>query len=237
MPGALAIKVLHRARSPLLLSRCGGTVGAITCKVCAYSFFSSPMNFCSECGHAVALAIPEGDNRPRYVCTQCGTIHYQNPNMVIGSIPVWETEGTLQILLCRRAIEPRRGYWTLPAGFMENGETTGEAAVRETEEEAGANIELGALFTLLNVAHVHQVHMFYLARLLDLDFAPGEESLEVQLFSERDIPWDDLAFPTVRTTLELFFADRVKMREGVARTYGVHTHDIRRPMLAPREPD
>jgi ADP-ribose pyrophosphatase YjhB (NUDIX family) len=195
------------------------------------------MNFCSECGHAVALSIPEGDNRPRHVCTQCGTIHYQNPKMVIGSIPVWEKDGTLQVLLCRRAIEPRLGYWTLPAGFMENGETTAEAAVRETEEEAGANIELGPLFTLLNVAHVHQVHMFYLARLLDLDFAPGEESLEVQLFAERDIPWDELAFPTIRTTLELFFADRVKMREGVARAYGVHTHDIRRPMLAPREPD
>ena len=199
------------------------------------------MNFCSECSHPVALSIPEGDNRPRHVCTQCGTIHYQNPKMVIGSIPVWDPalahEGTLQVLLCRRAIEPRLGYWTLPAGFMENGETTGEAAVRETEEEAGANIELGPLFTLLNVAHVHQVHMFYLARLLDLDFAPGEESLEVQLFAERDIPWDELAFPTIRTTLELFFADRVKMREGVASAYGVHSHDIRRPMLAPREPD
>jgi ADP-ribose pyrophosphatase YjhB (NUDIX family) len=199
------------------------------------------MNFCSECGHAVALSIPEGDNRPRHVCTQCGTIHYQNPKMVIGSIPVWDPalaqDGTLQVLLCRRAIEPRYGYWTLPAGFMENGETTSEAAVRETEEEAGANIEIGKLFTLLNVAHVHQVHMFYLARLLDLDFAPGEESLEVQLFSERDIPWDELAFPTIRTTLELFFADRVKMREGVSSTYGVHSHDIKRPMIAPREPD
>ena len=195
------------------------------------------MNFCSECGHAVALSIPEGDNRPRHVCVQCGTIHYQNPKMVIGSIPVWEDQGTLQVLLCRRAIEPRLGYWTLPAGFMENGETTAEAAVRETEEEAGANIEIGPLFSLLNVAHVHQVHMFYLARLRDLDFAPGEESLEVQLFAERDIPWDELAFPTIRTTLELFFADRVKMREGVASAYGVHSHDIRRPMLAPREPD
>jgi ADP-ribose pyrophosphatase YjhB (NUDIX family) len=241
MPTALAIGVLHGAGMVLLLSRRGGTVNRIGCKVPEYSFFSSSMNFCSECGHAVALSIPEGDNRPRHVCTQCGTIHYQNPKMVIGSIPVWDPalahEGTLQVLLCRRAIEPRLGYWTLPAGFMENGETTGEAAVRETEEEAGANIELGPLFTLLNVAHVHQVHMFYLARLLDLDFAPGEESLEVQLFTERDIPWDELAFPTIRTTLELFFADRVKMREGVASAYGVHSHDIRRPMLAPREPD
>jgi ADP-ribose pyrophosphatase YjhB (NUDIX family) len=200
------------------------------------------MKFCSECGHAVALAIPDGDNRPRHVCTQCGTIHYQNPKMVIGSIPVWEPaleqDGNLQVLLCRRAIEPRHGYWTLPAGFMENGETTSAAAVRETEEEAGANIEIGNLFTLLNVAHVHQVHLFYLARLLDLDFAPGEESLEVQLFSEADIPWDELAFPTIRTTLELFFADRVKIRESRHATgYGVHCQDIVRPMIAPREPD
>lgn len=196
------------------------------------------MKFCSECGHPVALAIPEGDNRPRHVCTQCGTIHYQNPKNVIGTIPVWEQDGQLQILLCRRAIEPRYGYWTLPAGFMENGETTGQAAARETEEEAGANIELGNLFALINVAHVHQVHMFYLARLLDLDFHPGEESLEVQLFTESAIPWDELAFPTIRKTLELFFADRVKMREGGEdATYGVHTHDITRPMIAPREPD
>ena len=196
------------------------------------------MKFCSECGHTVVLAIPEGDNRPRHVCSQCGTIHYQNPKNVIGTIPVWEHEGQLQILLCRRAIEPRYGYWTLPAGFMENGETTGEAAARETEEEAGANIELGPLFALLNVAHVHQVHMFYLARLVDLDFHPGEESLEVQLFTESEIPWDDLAFPTIRKTLELFFADRVKMREGGEKVgHGVHTHDIVRPMIAPREPD
>ena len=195
------------------------------------------MKFCSECAHPVALAVPEGDNRPRFVCSNCHTIHYQNPKMVVGSLPVWERDGDFKILLCKRAIEPRHGYWTLPAGFMENAETTAEAAIRETEEEAGANIELGPLFSLLNVAHVHQVHLFYLARLLDLDFAPGEESLEVQLFTERDIPWDELAFPTIRTTLELFFADRVKMREGVASAYGVHSHDIRRPMLAPREPD
>jgi ADP-ribose pyrophosphatase YjhB (NUDIX family) len=134
-------------------------------------------------------------------------------------------------LLCKRAIEPRYGYWTLPAGFMENNETTAEAAIRETQEEAGANIQLGNLFTLLNVARVHQVHMFYLATLLDLDFAPGEESLDVRMFSEAEIPWDDLAFPTIRTTLELFFADRVKIREGgEGGTYGFHTQDITRAM-------
>ena len=193
------------------------------------------MKFCSECAHPVTVAIPEGDNRPRYVCTQCGTIHYQNPKMVIGSIPVWEQDGEFKVLLCKRAIEPRHGYWTLPAGFMENEETTGEAAMRETEEEAGANVELGKLFTLLNVAHVHQVHMFYLARLRDRDFAPGIESLDVQLFAEDEIPWDDLAFPTIRTTLELFFADRRKVLEGGG--YGFHSRDITRPMRAPVEPD
>jgi ADP-ribose pyrophosphatase YjhB (NUDIX family) len=192
------------------------------------------MKFCSECASPVSLSIPAGDNRPRYVCGNCGTIHYQNPKMVLGSIPVGERDGQLQVLLCKRAIEPRYGYWTLPAGFMENNETTGEAAIRETQEEAGANIKLGNLFSLLNVAHVHQVHMFYLAELLDLDFAPGEESLEVQLFAEKDIPWDDLAFPTIRTTLELFFADRVKIREGGS--YGVHTQDITRKMRSDDEP-
>ena len=194
------------------------------------------MKFCSECAHPVTVAIPEGDNRPRFVCTNCGTIHYQNPKMVIGSIPVWEQDGELKVLLCKRAIEPRYGYWTLPAGFMENGETTSAAAARETEEEAGANIELGNLFTLLNVVHVHQVHMFYLARLVDLDFAPGIESLDVQLFSEAEIPWADLAFPTIRTTLELFFADRAQMREAGG-TYGFHTRDIAGPMRAPVQPD
>ncbi|HEU4846059.1 MAG TPA: NUDIX hydrolase [Burkholderiaceae bacterium] len=186
------------------------------------------MKFCSECAHPVSLSVPAGDNRPRYVCTHCATIHYQNPKMVLGSIPVWERDGQTQVLLCRRAIEPRYGYWTLPAGFMENNETTAQAAVRETVEEAGANIELGQLFTLLNVARVHQVHMFYLATLRDLDFAPGEESLEVKLFTEAEIPWDELAFPTIRTTLELYFADRARMREGGC--HGFYTQDVDRPM-------
>ncbi|WP_332878290.1 NUDIX hydrolase [Massilia sp. S19_KUP03_FR1] len=194
------------------------------------------MKFCSDCAHPVVLTVPEGDNRPRFVCNNCHAIHYQNPKMVIGSLPVWERDGEFKILLCKRAIEPRYGYWTLPAGFMENAETTAEAAIRETEEEAGANIAIGPLFSLLNVAHVHQVHLFYLARLLDLDFAAGIESLEVELFSEEDIPWDDLAFPTIRTTLELFFADRVAQRETGA-PFGFHAQDIVRPMLAPREPD
>ena len=187
------------------------------------------MKFCSECAHPVALMIPEGDNRPRYVCIQCESIHYQNPKLVVGSIPVWQPEGEpVKILLCKRAIEPRLGFWTLPAGFMENNETTAEAAVRETEEEAGADIAIGKLFSMLNVAQVHQVHLFYLARLQNLDFAPGVESLDVQLFSESEIPWDTLAFPTIHKTLELFFADCVQLHEGGG--FGFHTHDIVRPM-------
>lgn len=190
------------------------------------------MKFCSECANPVSLAIPAGDNRPRYVCAACGAIHYQNPKMVLGSIPVWEADGEIRVLLCTRAIEPRYGYWTLPAGFMENGETTAEAALRETREEAGANVKLGKLFSLLNVVRVQQVHMFYLATLLDLDFAPGEESLDVRLFSEAEIPWDELAFPTVRTTLELFFADRARQRAGTQADYGFHEQDITRAMRA-----
>src|SRR5271156_3753211 len=133
------------------------------------------MKFCSVCGHPVALSIPPGDNRERFVCASCGTVHYQNPRNVVGTVPVWDDK----VLLCRRAIEPRYGYWTLPAGFMENGETTSQAALRETQEEAGANIQLHELFSLLNVPHVDQVHLFYRATLLDLNYLAGAESLEV----------------------------------------------------------
>ncbi len=182
------------------------------------------MKFCSECAHPVSLLIPPDDNRPRYVCSQCGAIHYQNPKMVIGSIPTWEQDGETRILLCKRAIEPRYGYWTLPAGFMENNETTTEAALRETAEEAGAHIELHALFSLLNVPHVHQVHMFYRATLLDLNYKAGVESLEVRLFTEAEIPWDELAFLTTAQTLRFFFADHAKIKEGGA--YNFHSFDI-----------
>ncbi|KWI87961.1 ADP-ribose pyrophosphatase [Burkholderia ubonensis] len=178
------------------------------------------MKFCSVCGHEVIARIPPGDNRERFVCDQCGTIHYQNPRNVVGTVPVWGE----QVLLCRRAIEPRYGFWTLPAGFMEMGETTAEAAARETLEEAGARVEVQNLFTLLNVPHVHQVHLFYLARLVDSAFEAGEESLEVKLFDEADIPWDEIAFPTVSQTLRFFFADRA------AGEYGVHTGDIFRSL-------
>ena len=190
------------------------------------------MKFCSECAHPVALKIPQDDTRERYVCTHCGTIHYQNPKMVIGSIPLWERDGRVQVLLCRRAIEPRRGYWTLPAGFMENGESTSDAARRETEEEAGARIEIRQLFSLLNVPHVHQVHMFYLATLLDLDYQAGVESLEVKLFSEEEIPWDDIAFPTIAYTLKFLFADLEKLRTGKG-GFGMHTKDVLRHFREP----
>jgi ADP-ribose pyrophosphatase YjhB (NUDIX family) len=176
--------------------------------------------------------VPPDDNRPRYVCGHCGVIHYQNPKMVIGSIPVWEHEGQVRVLLCKRAIEPRHGFWTLPAGFMENNETTGDAAMRETLEEAGARVQLHGLFSLLNVPHVHQVHMFYRATLLDLDYEAGIESLEVKLLTEAEIPWDEIAFPTVAYTLKSFFADLHKIRKDGG-AYGLHTKDIFKPLRQP----
>ena len=162
------------------------------------------MNYCSHCGAPLTLKVPAGDNRLRHVCERCGTIHYQNPKMVVGCIPEWED----RILLCRRAIEPRYGLWTLPAGFMENGETVAECAVRETLEEAGARVELLGLYSLINLPDINQVYLMYRARLLDLDFQPGEESLEAALFSEAEIPWQDIAFRTIHITLDHFWADR-----------------------------
>jgi ADP-ribose pyrophosphatase YjhB (NUDIX family) len=166
------------------------------------------LNFCSVCGHAITLRAPEGDNRVRACCDQCGAVHYVNPKMVVGTVPIWGD----QVLLCRRAIEPRRGFWTLPAGFLEADETAAAGAMRETDEEAGARVVLGPLFTMYDVVHVHQIHLFYLARLVDTDFAPGIESLEVRLFDEADIPWDELAFRTISATLKQFFEDRRRER-------------------------
>ncbi|MDY7563646.1 NUDIX hydrolase [Pseudomonas sp. RTC3] len=164
------------------------------------------MKFCSQCGNPVIQRIPEGDSRLRYVCEHCQTVHYQNPNIVAGSLPIWGS----QVLLCRRAIEPRMGYWTLPAGFMENGETVEQAARRETAEEACATLRNLSLYMLVDVPHISQVHVFYRAELVDLEFAAGVESLEVRLFDEADIPWSELAFMTVKRTLECFFADRIQ---------------------------
>jgi ADP-ribose pyrophosphatase YjhB (NUDIX family) len=162
------------------------------------------MNFCSHCGASVALNIPPGDTVARHVCSDCGTIHYLNPKLVVGTVTEWEG----RVLLCRRAIEPRQGFWTLPAGFMENGESTAEGAARETLEEACARVEAGDLFTLINIPHINQVHLMYRARLLRPDFAPGEESLEVALFAEHEIPWGNLAFRTNEVTLRHYFTDR-----------------------------
>ncbi len=177
------------------------------------------MNFCPNCGAKIVIRVPDGDTLPRHVCSSCGAIHYRNPLMVVGSIPEWDD----QVLLCRRAIEPRLGLWTLPAGFMELGETVAQAAIRETLEEANARVELGSVFTMLSVPHVNQVHIFYRARLLDLDFGPGTESLEVALFREQDVPWRELAFRTISATLKHYYADR---RQGA---YNLHADEILPP--------
>ncbi len=172
---------------------------------------------CKQCGTAVVYRLPDdGDTKERAVCTACNTIHYENPLNVVGTVPVWGDK----VLLCKRNIEPRFGKWTLPAGFMELGETTAEGARRETDEEAGAQFELLDLFTLLNVARVGQVHLFYRARLLNDQFRPGPETIEARLFSEEDIPWNEVAFRTVKETLERYFADR---RTG---QYRFHVVDI-----------
>jgi ADP-ribose pyrophosphatase YjhB (NUDIX family) len=161
------------------------------------------MKFCSNCGAAVALRIPEGDHLPRYVCESCGTIHYRNPRLVVGCVPVHAG----RILLCRRAIEPRRGYWTVPAGFMENGETLQEAAARETREEALAEVEIGSLLSVVHVLHAEQVHVFFRATLPEAHFGAGAESLEVKLVTPEDIPWSDIAFPSTDFTLRRYLED------------------------------
>ena len=182
------------------------------------------MKFCSHCASKVESKVPEDDNRPRFICVSCETIHYQNPNIVAGTVPVWNN----QVLLCKRAIEPRYGYWTLPAGFMENQETTIEAALRETWEEAEAKVTVDGLYTVISEPQLDQVHMYFRATLTDCKFGAGPESLETHLYNEEDIPWDELAFPTVKRTLKLFFEDRKKGE------FGVHVSDmIREPRKAP----
>lgn len=175
------------------------------------------MNFCSHCGHAVEHRIPDGDSRLRHVCPQCATVHYQNPKIIAGCLPVWGD----QVLLCRRAIEPRHGYWTLPAGFMENGETIAEGAARETWEEAEANVRDLQLYTVYNIPYISQVYMLHRAELVEGRFGVGVESLECRLFSEDEIPWDELAFPSVKKTLRHYFEDR---RTG---HFPLHVEDIR----------
>jgi ADP-ribose pyrophosphatase YjhB (NUDIX family) len=168
------------------------------------------MNFCAQCGAPVRLRVPEGDHLPRYVCEACGTIHYQNPLLVVGCVP--EHEG--RILLCRRAIEPRRGYWTIPAGFLENGETLQDGAARESREEALAEVQIGSLLAVVHVLHAQQVHVFFRALLPEPRFGAGAESLEVQLLRTEEIPWADIAFPSTEFALRRYLEDRAARREG-----------------------
>src|SRR3546814_19508369 len=157
-------------------------------------YFPAPraQKFCSQCGSATTHRVPPDDTHERDVCEQCGAVHYQNPRNVVGVVPVWGEK----ILLCKRAIEPRYGKWTLPAGFMELGETTAQGASRETAEEAGAQIELGPLYTVIDVPHADQVHFFYLTRILDPKPAPGFEILDARIFAAATHPWTDQPIPT-----------------------------------------
>jgi len=164
------------------------------------------MNYCNACGSKVELRIPDDDNRPRHVCMDCNLIHYENPKIVAGAIPVYGD----QVLLCRRAIEPCYGLWTVPAGFMENNETVAEAAQRETQEEANARLTNMELYTVISLPHIDQVYMLFRGEMLECKFSPGIESLETRMFTENDIPWDELAFPTVTQSLKHFFQDRKK---------------------------
>lgn len=180
----------------------------------------SPAKHCRNCGTAVDIRLPDdGDTKPRAVCPACHLVHYDNPLNVVGTVPVWGDSGQY-VLLCKRNIEPRFGKWTLPAGFMELNETTAEGAARETTEEAGAQFEMGEIFTLMNVSRVGQVHIYYRARLLSDVFDPGHETIEARLFTEDQIPWDEIAFRTVKETLEHYFADR---RQG---RFSFHAFDI-----------
>jgi ADP-ribose pyrophosphatase YjhB (NUDIX family) len=178
------------------------------------------MKYCSECGATVEWRIPEGDSHARFVCPACHIIHYQNPKLVVGCIPEWEG----RILLCRRGIEPRRGLWTVPAGYLETGETTPQGALRETLEEANARVDIVQLYALYSIPHISQVYLLFRARMLDLDFRPGAETSETRLFPEAEIPWDELAFATIRNTLQHYYDDR---RSG---EYKFHMGTVEKPV-------
>ena len=162
------------------------------------------MKFCSSCGASVELKVPADDNRERHVCSSCETIHYINPRIIAGCLV---TKGD-QVLLCKRAIEPRLGKWTLPAGFMENGESVEEGAARETWEEALAKVDIHGLYTVFSLPYISQVYLFYRGEMIGDDYGAGPESLDAQLYDEADIPWDELAFPVVTRTLKAYFRDR-----------------------------
>jgi len=174
------------------------------------------MNFCSACGEKVSLQIPQGDNRHRYVCDACETIHYENPKIVTGCIPEWDGK----ILRRKRAIEPRYGLWTLPAGFMENSETNMQGAARETAEEANASIDNMTLFCVFSIAHINQVYTMYRGELVGGEASPGEESLETALMNEAQIPWQEIAFPVISETLKLYYTDVAEGR------FNTHYGDI-----------
>lgn len=174
------------------------------------------IRYCKQCGAPVTFSVPSGDSLPRHICHACGHIHYENPRLVIGCVAEWDG----QILLCRRAIEPQQGLWTLPAGFMENGETTAQAAIRETFEEAGATILIDAPFAMISIAHINQVHLFYRGRMATPHFSAGEESLEVSLRHPEQIPWNELAFRSVSLCLERYLGDRARG------TYGFHETEL-----------
>ena len=173
------------------------------------------MKFCSACGQLVELKVPEGDHLPRYVCTACATIHYENPRIIAGCV-IEVDDG--RILMCKRAIEPRHGFWTVPAGFMENGESVQQAAAREAMEEALAHVQIGSLLAIVSVVRAHQVHIMFRARLQPQrpDFGVGPESLETQLYTEEQIPWPQVAFLSVEFALRRYLEDR---RNGVERLH------------------
>lgn len=161
------------------------------------------MRYCSSCGSDLQLKIPEGDNRERHVCGSCGAIHYRNPRVVTGCLATWQG----RVLLCRRSIEPRKGFWTLPAGFLENGESASEGAVRETREEACARVGIRQLYAVFSLPHIDQVYMLFLGDLRDGRFSAGDESLEARLFGLDEIPWDELAFQSISETLRYYVED------------------------------
>lgn len=181
------------------------------------------IRFCRLCGTATEQRVPPMEDRPRAVCPACGYVDYVNPTNVVGTVPIWhgEPDGP-RVLLCLRNIEPRRGYWTLPAGFLEYGETCEEGALRETLEEAGARVEIEGLHAVYDVVHAGQVHLFYRARLLDLDLMPGPETIENRLVRLDEIPWNDLAFRTVRAAMRAWVDDHERAQ------WGIHTGDIAR---------
>jgi ADP-ribose pyrophosphatase YjhB (NUDIX family) len=174
------------------------------------------MKYCSRCGARTSVKVPAGDNRQRFVCDACDTVHYRNPRVITGLVAEWQG----RVLLCRRGIEPRYGLWTVPAGFLELGESVQEGAVRETLEETRARVEVDALFTTFSLTHIGQVYMLFRGRVLSPEFGPTEESLETALFDAASTPWDELAFPVVRETLKRYFQDRE------AGGFGVYTGEI-----------